>query len=84
MVELKSKVDELGDGEAVAFSVVDGVSNPGNLLGEAEDALVALGYKPVDASRAVAAVTADADAERRTDGSGNRSSGATGFARSGS
>lgn len=63
MVELKSKVDELGDGEAVAFSVVGGVSNPGNLLGEAEDALVALGYKPVDASRAVAAVAADADSE---------------------
>ncbi len=63
MVELKSKVDELGEGEAVSLSVVGGVRNPGDMLAEAEDALVALGYKPVDASRAVAAVTADAESE---------------------
>ena len=59
MVELKNRLDSLTDSGAVPLSVVsvdgaDGVSPAGNAA-EAEDALIALGYRPPEASRAVAA-----------------------------
>ena len=59
MVELKNRLDSLTDSGAVPLSVVsvdgaDGVSPAANAA-EAEDALIALGYRPPEASRAVAA-----------------------------
>lgn len=58
MVELKNRLEDLSAGAGVALNVVsvsgaDGVVSPGVAL-EAEDALVALGYRPPEASRAVA------------------------------
>jgi Holliday junction DNA helicase RuvA len=51
MLELKNRLDTLTDSGAVPLSVVS-VDTSSDAL-EAEQALVALGYRPVDASRAV-------------------------------
>lgn len=58
MVELKNRLQDLSESSGVALNVVsvsgaDGVVSPGVAV-EAEDALVALGYRPAEASRAVA------------------------------
>ena len=63
MVELKNRVDSLGQELKAGISAIqvggDIVSNPSRkAVQEAEDALVALGYKPAEASRAVAGVLA--------------------------
>ena len=68
MVELKNRLEQLNDINGVAFNVVsvsgaDGVVSPGVTV-EAEDALLALGYRPQEASRAVAQALQNAgDAE---------------------
>ncbi len=58
MVELKNRLDTLTETGAVAISVVsvDGAPAAGSpgVVVEAEDALVALGYRPQEANRAVA------------------------------
>lgn len=58
MVELKNRLDALTEAGGVAISVVsvDGAPAAGSpgVVVEAEDALVALGYRPQEASRAVA------------------------------
>jgi Holliday junction DNA helicase RuvA len=60
MVELKNRLDDLSESSGVALNVIsvtggDGVISPGMAV-EAEDALIALGYRPPEASRAVAQV----------------------------
>lgn len=68
MVELKNRLDDLSESSGVALNVVtvtgaDGVISP-SVAVEAEDALIALGYRPPEASRAVAQVLQTAgDAE---------------------
>ncbi|XOV84448.1 MAG: Holliday junction branch migration protein RuvA [bacterium] len=61
MVELKSRIDQLTHNGAVPAVVVsaDGafVSGGHSQVGEAEDALIALGYRPAEAQRAVAAAS---------------------------
>jgi Holliday junction DNA helicase RuvA len=64
MVELKNRLEDLSDSSGVALNVVsvagaDGVISPGVAV-EAEDALLALGYRPQEASRAVAHALANA------------------------
>ncbi len=61
MVELKSRIDELTQNGAVPGAVIsaDGAFAPSahSQVGEAEDALIALGYRPAEAQRAVAAAS---------------------------
>lgn len=59
MVELKSRIDDLA-GAAVPAQVVSVTGGADAAPLEAEDALVALGYRPHDASRAVGVVMRDA------------------------
>jgi Holliday junction DNA helicase RuvA len=61
MVELKNRLETLEQSGAVPFNVVsvseaatDSMSSIAKVAAEAEDALIALGYRPLDASRAVA------------------------------
>lgn len=58
MVELKNRLESLEQSGAVPFNVVSVAGSPSDSLAamaaEAEDALIALGYRPLDASRAVA------------------------------
>jgi Holliday junction DNA helicase RuvA len=57
MVELKNRLDALERSGAVPFNVVSvgGAATPSmlSMASEAEDALIALGYRPLDASRAI-------------------------------
>ena len=68
LVELKNRLNDLSDSSGVALNVVsvagaDGAVSP-SVAVEAEDALLALGYRPQEASRAVAHALASAgDAE---------------------
>lgn len=70
MVELRARLDTLTESGAVPFSVVsvDGDSSglAGGVATEAEDALIALGYRPAEASRAVAMVLQGASEEVST------------------
>ena len=67
-MELKNRLNDLSDSSGVALNVVsvagaDGAVSP-SVAVEAEDALLALGYRPQEASRAVAHALASAgDAE---------------------
>ncbi len=64
MVELKNRVDELAAHSGAGLAVVGEVTlTNASAADEAEDALVALGYRAQEASRVVAAVTRDASAE---------------------
>ena len=53
MLELKNRIDEFAPTDGLA--VVE-FPRTNDVVGEAEDALVALGYRPAEASRAVSAV----------------------------
>jgi len=57
MVELKNRIDKLSEIGALPMNVADVAGRASTLMptlaAEAEDALVALGYKPAEASRAV-------------------------------
>jgi Holliday junction DNA helicase RuvA len=65
MVELKSRIDQLMHNGTMpaAVTTLEGVSGAmgQNQLNEAEDALVALGYRPAEAQRAVAQARQAAD-----------------------
>ena len=58
MVELKNRMDALTASGAVPLNVVsvggEATGTDQKVAGEAEDALIALGYRPLDAGRAVA------------------------------
>ena len=58
MVELKNRLEELGDAGGVALNVVSVAGAAGgvspSVAVQAEDALLSLGYRPQEASRAVA------------------------------
>ncbi len=59
IIELRDRLkDWVVDGKRPAFATTAGDSS-GQLIGDAESALVALGYKPQEASRAIAAVMGD-------------------------
>lgn len=63
MLELKNRLDALTEASGVPLAIVD-VEKQGDLpIREAENALIALGYKPVDASRMIAAVMARSEGE---------------------
>ena len=66
MVELKNRLDSLAEISGASLAVVREVGNRVEraVEMEAEDALVALGYRPADAARAVASVMADLDKEQ--------------------
>ena len=70
MVELRARLEALTESGAVPFAVVsvdgDSTGLPGGIAMEAEDALVALGYRPAEASKAVAMVLRDGAAEIST------------------
>jgi len=55
--KLKGWLEELGDSAAAAGA--PSVARPSDKIADAEGALIALGYKPAEASRAVAAVNDD-------------------------
>ena len=56
MVELKNRIDELTEFSGAELAVVSGVTVDRAVEIEAEDALVALGYRPADAARVIARV----------------------------
>ena len=67
MVELKNRLESLEQSGAVPFSVVSvgggaTVTTP-TMAAEAEDALIALGYRPLDANRAVVLAVQSAAAD---------------------
>ncbi len=68
MVELKSRIDQLTQNGSMPAAVVsaDGALTPRahSQVGEAEDALIALGYRPAEAQRAVAAASQQATQEQ--------------------
>ncbi len=67
LLELKSRLDMLGDIGGVPATVVSvgdaqfgaGGATPTSAVREAEDALIALGYRPQEASRAVVLAVGD-------------------------
>lgn len=63
MVELKNRLDDLTQAAGVSINVVDVSPNFDSSTREAEDALVALGYKPQEASRTIASVLARSEGE---------------------
>lgn len=63
MVELKNRLDDLTHAAGVVVNVVDVSPNFDGNTREAEDALIALGYKPQDASRTIAGVLARSEGE---------------------
>ncbi len=63
MLELKNRLDDLSEASGVSLAVVD-VKKQGDLpVREAENALIALGYKPAEASRMIAGVMARSEGE---------------------
>lgn len=66
MLELKSRIDTLTQHAGPELSVVSVGSVAVSVVQEAEDALIALGYKPHDASKAVAAIAAEQGEEEPT------------------
>jgi len=63
LLELKNRLDDLSEASGVSLAAVD-LEKQGDLpVREAENALIALGYKPVDASRMIAAVMARSEGE---------------------
>ena len=63
MVELKNRLDDLTQAAGVTLNVVDVAPNVDSTTREAEDALIALGYKPQDASRTIAGVLARSEGD---------------------
>lgn len=63
MVELKNRLDDLTQAAGVSLNVVDVAPNFDSTTREAEDALIALGYKPQDASRTIAGVLARSEGD---------------------
>ncbi|NKC01070.1 MAG: Holliday junction branch migration protein RuvA [Pseudomonadales bacterium] len=63
MVELKNRIDELTAAAGVSLQVVDVSPNFDGATREAEDALIALGYRPTDASRTIAGVLARSEGD---------------------
>ena len=63
MVELKNRLDELTQTAGVTLNVVDVSPNFDSTTREAEDALIALGYKAQDASRTIAGVLARSEGD---------------------
>ena len=63
MVELKNRLDDLTQAAGVTLNVVDVAPNVDSTTREAEDALIALGYKPQDASRTISGVLARSEGE---------------------
>ena len=63
MVELKNRLDELTQTAGVSLNVVDVSPQLDSTSREAEDALIALGYKPQDASRTIAGVLARSEGD---------------------
>ena len=62
MVELKNRLDDLGADGVVPLTVPEAGAGGATIAVEAEDALLALGYRPAEAARAVAAALAEGDA----------------------
>lgn len=65
MLELKNRLEALAEiaGPGISVVVAEGQRTARSVEIEAEDALVALGYKPVDAARLVATATSETGAE---------------------
>ncbi len=61
MVELKNRMDSLTESGAVPINVVSVDGADAGIAVEAEDALIALGYRPAEANRAVNQALADTD-----------------------
>ena len=68
MLEMKSRLDMLTEAGGVPLSVVsiDTSVTGMAVASEAEDALIALGYKPPEAAHAIAQVLAGSDADEHT------------------
>jgi Holliday junction DNA helicase RuvA len=67
MIELKSRLKDLIDTSGAALKVVSVETGQISMVAEAEDALIALGYRPPEATRAITAVLAGvADAQGST------------------
>ena len=56
LIEMKDRLPELQQGESVASTDKNPQANKAGIIAEAESALVALGYKPVEASKTIARV----------------------------
>lgn len=69
IIETRDKLKgwEFGSGSAPVGAPVSSASTANSAIAEAESALVALGYKPTEASRAVSAVLKDDDGAQRSE-----------------
>lgn len=63
MVELKNRLGELTEAAGVTLQVSDVLSNHEGPIREAEEALIALGYRPLEASRTIAGVLARSEGD---------------------
>ena len=63
MLELKNRLDDLSEASGVSLAVVDAKRQGDLPVREAENALIALGYKPAEASRMIAGVMARSEGE---------------------
>ncbi|MDG2277512.1 MAG: Holliday junction branch migration protein RuvA [Pseudomonadales bacterium] len=63
MVELKNRLGELTEAAGVTLQVSDVLPNHEGPIREAEEALIALGYRPLEASRTIAGVLARSEGD---------------------
>ena len=63
MVELKNRLGELTEAAGGTLQVIDVLPNHEGPIREAEEALIALGYRPLEASRTIAGVLARSEGD---------------------